>query len=430
MRKNLSVSPIHTFSKTLTFPGDKSISHRSVMLGAIAKGKTEIRNFLPAEDCVHTLNAFQKMGIGVIFHGKERLTLYGKGLRGLRRSRGPIYLGNSGTSMRLLLGILAGQHFTTTLSGDPSLSQRPMRRVVLPLKKMGAEIRGRHNDNLAPLTIRGRTLKGIRYPLPIPSAQVKSAILLAGLYAEGKTTVIEPFKTRDHTERMLQQFGKSVSLRGVSASLEGGGELQGSRVDVPGDISSAAFFIILASALEGSQLIVRNIGLNPTRIGFIQVLKRMGAWITLVPKKGTGGLKSGEPVGDIEVRGRGLRGTTVTASEIPTLIDELPILMVAGACAKGETLFQQASELRVKETDRIYSMVTNLRKMGVSIRNEKDNVILQGGKPFHGARVDSFKDHRTAMSLAVAGRLSRKGKTTVQDVACIDTSFPGFINLI
>jgi len=426
--ENLTVTPIQKFSKVRHLPGDKSISHRAVMLGAIAKGKTEIRNFLFAEDCLHTLKAFQKMGLEASFQRKDRLTLWGKGLRGLKRPGGPIYLGNSGTSMRLLLGILAGQSFTATLTGDPSLSQRPMRRVVFPLEKMGAKIEGRGGDLLAPLTVRGGLLKGIRYHLPVPSAQVKSAILLAGLYAEGKTTVIESFKTRDHTERMLQHFGKRLTVKGPTVSVEGGDELKGSSVAVPGDISSAAFFIVLASALEGSKLIVRNVGVNPTRLGLIRVLKRMGADITLIPI--TVGHGSGEPWGDIEVRGRSLHGTLVPASEIPDLIDEIPILMVAGACATGETLFQQASELRVKETDRIFSMVTNLQKMGVSIRNESDNVIIHGGKPFNGSRLQSFKDHRTAMSLAVAGRLAQKGKTVVGDVACIRTSFPDFINLI
>ncbi|MBI4436006.1 MAG: 3-phosphoshikimate 1-carboxyvinyltransferase [Candidatus Omnitrophica bacterium] len=426
--ENLTVSPIQKFSKTLPLPGDKSISHRAAMLGAIAKGKTEIRNFLVAEDCLHTVKAFQKMGVETSFQGKDQLTIKGRGLHGLKRPGGPIYLGNSGTSMRLLLGILAGQPFSATVTGDPSLSQRPMRRVVFPLEKMGAAIEGKGGEHFAPLTIRGGVLKGIRYHLPVPSAQVKSAILLAGLYAEGITSVIESSKTRDHTERMLQHFGKKLAVRGLTVSLKGNGELEGSRVAVPGDISSAAFFIVLASALEGSKLIVHNVGVNPTRIGFIRVLKRMGADITLIPKKES--REKGEPEGDIEVRGRNLKGTTVLASEIPGLIDELPILMVAGACAKGKTQFQQASELRVKETDRIYSMVTNLRKMGVSIWNESDDVIIDGGKPFHGSTLQSYKDHRTAMSLAVAGRLAQKGKTLIRDVACIRTSFPDFINLI
>ena len=408
-------------------PGDKSVSHRSVMLGAIARGKTEIRNFLLAEDCLHTLKAFKALGIEGAFKGKDCIVLNGKGLQGLRRSKKAIYLGNSGTSMRLLSGILAGQPFATTLTGDPSLSQRPMRRVILPLEKMGAKIKAK-KDEFPPLMIQGGSLKGIRYPIPIPSAQVKSAILLAGLYAEGKTTVTESFKTRDHTERMLQEFGKSLALKGLTVSLAGCEELRGARVEIPGDISSAAFFIVLASALRGSQLIVKEIGLNPTRTGFLKVLQRMGAFITL--KEDDRGSRSGEPSGEIEIKGAPLHGTIVKASEIPALIDELPILMVAASCAEGKTVFQEASELRVKETDRIYSMVTNLRRMGVSIWNEKDDVVVEGGEPFHGAKVESFKDHRTAMSLTIAGCLAQKGRTTLHDIACIQTSFPGFINLI
>ncbi len=423
----LSISPVGTFQKVLRLPGDKSISHRAVMMGALAKGKTEIRNFLEAEDCLNTLRAFQKMGIEVDFQPGKRLVIRGRGLFGLKRPRGLIYLGNSGTSMRLLLGILAGHSFSATLTGDPSLSKRPMRRVVAPLEKMGAHFEGREKNNFAPITVRGGSLHGIRYPLPVASAQVKSAVLLAGLYAKGKTTVVEPVQTRNHTERMLSHFGKKVSVKGLSVSVEGKEDFQGTDVRVPGDISSAAFFIILASALEGAHLWVKEIGLNPTRTGFIDVLKRMGARISVFPKKGE---ERGEPTGDIEVRGGDLHGTTVLPSEIPELIDELPILMVAASRAKGKTVFREASELRVKETDRIASMVTNLKKMGIAIWNQKDDVWIDGGKPFHGAVVDSFKDHRTAMSLAVAGRLAQKGKTTIRDVSCIQTSFPEFINLI
>ena len=423
----LSISPVGTFEKSLRLPGDKSISHRAVMMGALAKGKTEIRNFLEAEDCLHTLRAFQKMGIEADLQPGKRLVIRGRGLFGLKRPLGLIYLGNSGTSMRLLLGILAGQSFSATLTGDPSLSKRPMRRVVAPLEKMGAHFEGREKNNFAPITVRGGSLHGIRYPLPVASAQVKSAVLLAGLYAKGKTTVVEPVQTRNHTERMLSHFGKKVSVKGLSVSVEGKEDFQGTDVRVPGDISSAAFFIILASALEGAHLWVKEIGLNPTRTGFIDVLKRMGARISVFPKKGE---ERGEPTGDIEVRGGDLHGTTVLPSEIPELIDELPILMVAASRAKGKTVFREASELRVKETDRIASMVTNLKKMGIAIWNQKDDVWIDGGKPFHGAVVDSFKDHRTAMSLAVAGRLAQKGKTTIRDVSCIQTSFPEFINLI
>ncbi|MFH1858457.1 MAG: 3-phosphoshikimate 1-carboxyvinyltransferase [Candidatus Omnitrophota bacterium] len=429
MIRTLPVSPIRTFSKRMTLPGDKSISHRAVMLGAIAKGSTEIRNFLMAEDCLRTLKAFQKMGIRAEFSGKNRLLLDGKGLRGLRRPRGSIDLGNSGTSMRLLLGILAGQTFCATLKGDASLSQRPMRRVMIPLEKMGARMEAREG-NFPPLSVQGKgVLKAIQFRTPIPSAQVKSAVLLAGLYADGRTTVTEPFKTRDHTERMLQQFGRRLTFQGLSVSVEGQEELEGTRVRVPGDISSGAFFIVLASALEGAALVIRDVGINPTRTEFLRVLKRMGASIAVAAESECG-RSGGEPIGTITVKGSSLHGVRVDAREIPGLIDELPILMVAGACAKGQTIFKGVSELRVKETDRIASMVTNLRRMGVDIWNEKDDVLIQGGKPFHGAHLESYKDHRTAMSLAVAGRLAQKGRTTVRDAACIQTSFPAFINLI
>ena len=421
MIESLTVSPIRKFSKAFTFPGDKSISHRAVLLGAIAKGKTEIRHFLSAEDCLSTVKAFKRLGIDITSFGKERLVIQGKGLRGLRKPKGAIDLGNSGTSMRLLLGILAGQPFQATLKGDPSLSKRPMARVIVPLTQMGAKVTAR-KGRFPPLTIQGGVLRAIHYRLPIPSAQVKSAILLAGLYAEGCTTVVEPIQTRDHTERMLRPFGKEVLRRGDRILIGGGEELRGTKIDIPGDISSAAFFMVLSALLKGSRLLVKEIGLNPTRTGFIRLLQRMGAQIEVRKVSNS----AGEPVGEIEVKGGELRGVTVEVDEIPGLIDELPILMVAAASARGETIFRKASELRVKETDRIASMVTNLKKMGISIWSEKDDVFIQGGKPFQAARLDSFKDHRTAMSLAIAGCLAQKGETRIRDVGCIRTSFPEF----
>jgi len=422
--KQLTLSPIRTFSKTLRVPGDKSISHRAVMLGAIAKGKTEIRNFLSAEDCLQTLKVFKRMGIPIKRLPKNRVLIEGKGLRGLKPPKGSIDLGNSGTSMRLLSGLLSGQPFQTRLTGDASLSQRPMNRVILPLEKMGSTIRSRRG--FPPLWVQGGTLHPIRYRIPIPSAQVKSAILLAALYATGRTVVREVSQTRDHTERMLRQFGIPVTKKGRLLSLEGGHELRGARVDVPGDISSAAFLIVLAAALQGAKLTLKDVGLNPTRTGFIRILKKMKAQIQLLPKK----RGFGEPVGEIRVRGSRLRGVQVRAEEIPDLIDELPILMVAASVAEGRSIFRKASELRVKETDRIHSMVTNLKKMGVAIREVKDDVIIDGGNPLYGNKLESFKDHRTAMSLAVAARLAQTGKTVIRDISCIQTSFPGFVKLI
>ncbi len=423
---NLSVSPIRKFSGRLTVPGDKSISHRAVMLAALAEGKSEIRNFLSAEDCLRTLNAFQKMGIRARFSGKDRLVIEGKGLRGLRPSPSAIDLGNSGTSMRLLAGILAGQFFQSTLKGDASLSRRPMQRIILPLEKMGATIQARRGE-FPPLRIQGGRLRAIRYAIPVPSAQVKSAILLATFFAEGKTELIEPFKTRDHTEQMLKNFGVSVRSLGRTVFFEGGQSFEGSAVDIPGDISSAAFFVVLAACLEKSNLIVKNVGLNPTRLGFIRVLKRMGADIQI---ERTSSPSPGEPFGEIRVKGSRLKGAAISADEVPGLIDELPILMVAASRSKGRSFFRGLSELRVKETDRIHSMVVNLQKMGVAIRSSRNDVVIEGGRPFFGGTVESFKDHRTAMSLAVAGRLAEKGRTVIRDVSCIRTSFPGFINLI
>ena len=425
--KRSSVSALGRFSAVIEVPGDKSISHRAVILGSLARGKTVVRHFLEADDCLRTADAFRKMGVEISKRGSEWV-IRGKGLWGLRKPSGSIYLGNSGTSMRLLLGVLAGQPFRATLTGDSSLSRRPMSRVVDPLMKMGASVAGGSGANHAPLTIQGGTLYPVRHTLAIPSAQVKSALLLAGLYPEGETGVREPIQTRDHTERIFPAFGKKVKKKGHTVSVIGGkDDLRGTDFYVPGDPSSAAFFVVLAALSAGSDLLIRRVGLNPTRTHFLEVLKRMKAKIEIHVCSERSAV---EPWGDLFVRGASrLQATRIRAEEVVSLIDELPVLMVASAAAEGLTVIQGASELRVKETDRIASMVTNLSRMGVDIRNRGDNLYIRGGNSFKASKVKSFGDHRTAMSCLIAGCLA-EGKTTVEETACIQTSFPSFFSLL
>ena len=422
-----SVSTLGRFSAAIEVPGDKSISHRAVILGSLARGKTVLRHFLEADDCLRTEAAFQRMGVDISRKGSVWV-IRGKGLWALCDPRRPIYLGNSGTSMRLLLGVLAGQPFRVTLTGDRSLSRRPMRRVADPLMKMGASIKGRSGADHPPLTIQGGLLRPMRHTLSIPSAQVKSALLLAGLYPEGETAVREPIQTRDHTERLLPAFGKKVKKTEHTVSVIGGkDDLRGTDFYVPGDPSSAAFFVVLAALSPGSDLLIRRVGLNPTRTYFLEILKRMKAKIEIRIRSGRSAV---EPWGDLFIRGASrLQATRIRAEEVPSLIDELPILMVAAAAAEGPTVIQGASELRVKETDRIASMVTNLSKMGVAIWSRGDTIAIRGGNPFKANRVKSFGDHRTAMSCLIAGCLA-EGKTTVEETACIQTSFPGFLSLL
>ncbi len=415
------VSSSSKIQGTFVPPGDKSISHRAVMIAALSEGESSYTNFLEAGDCLHTLSAFQAMGIPIEWQrGSKKITVQGKGLHGLRAPKHELDLGNSGTSIRLMLGILAGQRFEAVLSGDESLSSRPMKRVTQPLKQMGAQIKGRDNGNFAPLTIHGGKLKGIDFENKLSSAQVKSALLFAGLYAEGKTRVLEPVISRDHTERFLKAAGAPFSREGEWLVVEKATSLKPFKSEIPGDISSAAFFIAGAAMIPGSHLKVEKVGLNPTRTGILDVLKRMGAKIKIEQKQDVP-----EPAGTIEVEGSRLKGTRITKEEIPSLIDELPMIMTVMALAEGESIVSGAAELRVKETDRIHSMVTNLKAVGANIQELPDGCLIHGVERFKSGTIQSFGDHRTAMSLAIA-TLAMDGPLEIQDTACVSTSFPDF----
>ncbi|MGL6160399.1 bifunctional prephenate dehydrogenase/3-phosphoshikimate 1-carboxyvinyltransferase [Microbulbifer sp.] len=412
---------------SLRVPGDKSMSHRSIMLGSLAEGVTEVEGFLEGEDALATLQAFRDMGVVIEGPANGRVVIHGVGLRGLQAPPGPLYLGNSGTSMRLLAGLLAGQSFDVTLTGDESLSKRPMNRVADPLREMGAEIET-GPDGRPPLQIKGsRKLHGIDYQLPMASAQVKSCVLLAGLYAEGETATTEPAPTRDHTERMLTGFGYSVRRDGARASLSGGGRLAAGKIDVPADISSAAFFIVAASIAPGSDVLLEHVGINPTRDGVINILRAMGADITLQNEREVGG----EPVADIRVRYAPLKGIRIPEDQVPLAIDEFPAIFVAAACAEGKTVLTGAEELRVKESDRIQAMADGLSILGVNAEPTPDGIVIQGageGAAFGGGTVDSLGDHRIAMAFAVA---SLRARDTIRILHCanVATSFPDFAGL-
>lgn len=404
-------------------PGDKSISHRAVMFGALANGTSKYSHFLEAEDCLHTLEAFKAMGVKAeLEKGTGRLTIHGVGLRGLQPPVKNLDMGNSGTTTRLLMGILAGQKFEATLFGDESLSSRPMKRVTEPLKQMGAQIKGKDKGNFAPLTILGGNLKGIDYDNKLGSAQVKSAILLAGMYAEGKTRIYETAASRDHSERFFRAAGANFHQEGHWLIMERTETLRPFEAQIPGDISAAAFFMVGAAMTPGSEIVIENVCLNPTRTGILDVLKRMGASIEI---EQTG--QEPEPIGNIKIAGGNLHGTRISKAEIPTLIDELPILMTAMAVAEGESLVSGAEELRVKETDRIQSMVANLKAIGANIDELPDGCLIRGVKAFHGAVVKSFGDHRTAMSMAIA-TLKMAGELQIDDIDCVSTSFPSFFD--
>lgn len=425
---DLRIQPSSGLHGEIALPGDKSISHRSVLFAAIAEGDTDISGFLTGEDTQNTAKAIQAMGITIDGLGTERLVVHGKGLNGLSEPAGVLDLGNSGTGMRLLAGLLAGQDFFSVLSGDRYLKKRPMARIVEPLRQMGARIDGRSNGRLAPLAIRGggNTLRAIEYVSPVASAQVKSAVLLAGLYAAGETSVNEPSKSRDHTERMLRFFGVEVREQGTKVSVQGRQRLRANgQLAIPSDLSSAAFFMVAASIVPGSDLLIKNAGVNPTRTGIIDILTKMGGDITLEKQRE----QAGEPVADIRVRYRKLHGIQIAGDMIPRAIDEIPVLAVAACCAAGKTVIQDAAELRVKESDRIATMAAELRKMGAAVTELPDGMEISGGKTLQGAICDSHGDHRIAMSLAVAG-LAAVGDTLVRDAVWIDTSFPGFERLL
>lgn len=419
-----TVQPAKSVKGEIAVPGDKSISHRSIMLGSIAEGVTTVRGFLRGEDNLATLNAFRLMGIAVHDDG-EVLRIEGKGLNGLAEPSDVVDCGNSGTSIRLLTGLLAGQRFFSVLTGDQYLRKRPMKRVVEPLSRMGADIRGREGGSKAPLAITGRELAGISYASPVASAQVKSAILLAGLYSSGETTVTEPHLSRDHSERMLRYFGADITTFDGGVTVRGGRNLRGGEIDVPGDISSAAFFMVAGLIVPGSELLIKGVGVNPTRTGIIDVLLGMGGSLELLNEREV----SGEPVADILVKSSRLRGIEIGGDVVPRAIDEFPVIAVAAALAEGRTVVRDARELRVKETDRIAAMAKNLRAAGADITETEDGMEINGVERLHGCSVDSFGDHRIAMSMLIGG-LAASGTVTVSDTECIATSFPNFIALL
>ena len=410
----------HPLKGEITVPGDKSISHRAVMFGALSKGTTEVTNFLQGADCISTIDCFRRLGIA-IENTSEKIIVHGKGLHGLTKSDKILDVGNSGTTTRLISGILAGQNFETILNGDESIQSRPMKRIMEPLSLMGADIASLRDNNCAPLRIAGSPLHGIHYTSKVSSAQVKSCILLAGLYADGLTSVTEPSVSRNHTELMLRGFGANVVCRDKTAAITPDPELIGQKIEVPGDISSAAYFIAAGLIVPGSEILVKNVGINPTRDGLIRVCQTMGADITLLNKREHGG----EPVADVLVRYSSLKAITIEGEIIPTLIDELPMIAVMACFAKGTTVIKDAAELKVKESDRIAVMVDNLSRMGAHITATDDGMIIEGGFPLHGAEIDSHLDHRIAMSFAVAA-LASEGETTIKDADCVKISYPHF----
>lgn len=420
---HFQVSPSRVRNASVTVPGDKSISHRALMLGSIAEGRTNVSGFLAGEDCLATLAAMRALGVEIDQTSKTEMSIDGVGLHGLHGAANDLDLGNSGTAMRLMTGLVAGQRFDSVLVGDASLTTRPMRRIIEPLSRMGAKIESR--DGKPPLVIRGRsTLRAIDYALPMASAQVKSAVLLAGLYADGTTQVTEPAVTRDHTERMLRSMGVAVFTDKAKISISGGQRLQGCDVQVPADLSSAAFVLLAAVLADEADILIRNVGVNPTRTGVIDILCGMGADIRIENHR----LLGDEPVADIRVRSSKLRGGTVDPMLVSLAIDEFPVLFVAAAAAQGKTEFSGLGELRVKESDRIATMATGMRQLGISVDETPDGAVVHGGQ-FKGGVVQSGGDHRVAMSLALAGTIARD-TVLVEDVAAVDTSFPGFPELM
>ncbi len=414
------IEPIETGIRgVFTPPGDKSISHRALIVSALAKGFSHFTNFLEAEDCMCTVKALQALGVPIKV-GVNEVEVRGVGLDGFQQPSEEIYVGNSGTTMRLLSGLLAAQPLEVTLSGDESLNSRPMRRIVEPLTEMGASFEGPDGASHGPLTIKGGPLKGIEFKNELSSAQVKSALMLAALSAKGDTTIVEPIESRDHTEKLFELFRADFELGRKSVTVHPTSKLIGLDFSIPSDISSAAFFIVAALLSEDSYLTVRRVGLNPTRTGFLEVLKNMGAKIDVRLVE-----SNYEPMGDIKCFSSSLKGTTITGRMIPRLIDELPILMVAAAMASGETVIKGAEELRNKETDRIKSMCDNLKAMGVEVTEKEDGCIIHGRAFIRGGKVKSYGDHRTAMSMAIAGFLSQDG-VEIEDIDCVATSYPGF----
>lgn len=405
----------------LTVPGDKSISHRSIMLGSLAKGNTEVTGFLQGADCLSTIDCFRKMGVQITNKGNGTVVICGRGLRGLLPPDDTLDVGNSGTTTRLMSGILAAQSFSSRVNGDASIQKRPMKRIMTPLAMMGADIKSENGNDCAPLVINGRQLKGVSYVSPVASAQVKSAILFAGLYAEGETKVTEPALSRNHTELMLEEFGVDIKTEGKAVTVAPAQELFARKINVPGDISSATYFMFAAAITPNSCVTVKNVGINPTRDGIIRVMKMMGADIKV--EKTSADI--GEPTADITVKTSELKGCVIGGDIIPTLIDEIPAIAILACFAEGETIIKDAGELKVKESNRIDVMVSNLLAMGADIEATDDGMIIKGGKSLHGAVIDSKLDHRIAMSFAVAA-LNADGETDILGSECVDISYPGF----
>ena len=415
------IEPSRGLRGTLTIPGDKSISHRSIMFGSLADGDTEITGFLYGDDCLSTVGAFRSMGIDIDVTD-EKIVVHGKGLHGLTEPDNYIDVGNSGTTIRLISGILAGQAFNTVLTGDDSIRKRPMGRVMKPLSAMGAKITGRKNNTLAPLAIEGTSLQAIHYDSPVASAQVKSAVLLAGLYADGWTSVTEPSLSRNHTELMLKSFGAEIESEGNTARVKGNPHLKGQIIEVPGDISSAAYPLVAGSIIPGSELHLKNVGLNPTRTGIIDVLLDMGADITISNER----ISGGEKMGDLTVRSAKLRGTTIAGDLIPRLVDEIPVIAVAAACAEGVTEIHDAQELKVKESNRLETVAKGLRAFGCDVEVLDDGLRISGGKPLQaGAECQSFGDHRIAMSMTSAA-LAAEGTAEIEQFEAVSVSWPSF----
>ena len=420
----LRVRQTQKIEGTIRVPGDKSISHRAVMFGALANGTTTIEGFLPGADCLSTISCFRSMGIE-IDQQSDKVMVQGKGWFGLEEPSEHLEVGNSGTTIRLMAGIMSTQPFHVVMEGDESIAKRPMRRVIGPLRQMGAKIDGRKDGEFTPLSIRGGDLQAISYQSPVASAQVKSAILLAGLQAKGVTSVTEPHLSRDHTERMLQAFGVQVIRDGLTVSVEGGQELKGRAISVPGDISSAAFMIAAVMVVPGSSLLIENVGINPSRTGIIDVVKAMGGSLELLNER----IVNEEPVADLLVTHSELHGIEIAGDIIPRLIDEIPVIAVMASQAKGQTIIRDAEELKVKETDRIATVVSQLSKFGAKVTPTDDGMIIEGETSLTGAVIDSHGDHRIGMAMAIAG-LAASGETVVENDEAIDVSFPGFAQLL
>ena len=420
----MNISASRPLRGTLTVSGDKSISHRAVMFGSLATGTTEIEGFLAGEDCLSTIRCFRSMGVQIEQNGSS-VKVFGRGLRELTAPDGILDCGNSGTTTRLLSGVLAAQHFDSVLSGDASIQRRPMKRVITPLRARGADISSVAGNDCAPLSVHGKQLYGIHFNSPIASAQVKSAVLLAGLYASGQTTVTEPALSRDHTERMLRSFGAKVltgSFEGrPSVTVTETQNLYGTEISVPGDISSAAFFLVGASIVPGSEVVLRNVGINPTRDGVISALRAMGAKIEVLEVRN----EDSEPAADLLVRYAPLHGTEIGGALIPRLIDELPVLAAAAAVAEGRTVIRDAAELKVKESNRIRTMAEGLSRLGATVRETEDGLIIDGGAALHGGAVESYSDHRIAMSFAILS-LVTDGEVRISDPDCVNISAPSF----